>query len=322
LYGDTSYIIVVGNSMEPTFYGGDFALAKKSNDYFLGDIITFEQHNAMVIHRIVDKKEEGFVTKGDNKPKHDPWIVKEDKVVGKVLFSIPLFGSFISLMKNHFIFVFSILAALTIISIMPEEKKLSPSEARKKEREKRRAARRAIRIVNYKRFLMIFLFSTIIFGAVSLPSLAGSGYVTDINVGTLKIENSEALPGVCIFNIINDPHGEISISPGYAVLPPKSDIEVEIIRGAHETDTGGSGLEHEDAFITVSKSPYIIPVFWIDTLAKINPYLPGLVSSTIPPVILTLILFPIWFQRRVKYKYKYRRHLFKKLKRRLLTAIS
>jgi len=334
--GDIIPLAVLSGSMEPVMRVGDMVVVSKINpeDVTPGDIIVFKdpsgRKNVLITHRVIafefdEEGKEGFKTKGDAVEDPDQFVVKQEDVVGKPVFLIPsigyLFGPKGS--KNPLMWLLLVMLPAGLI-IADEIKNIfrSPSKARKKEREKRRKERRAIRIVNYKRFLMIFLFSTILFGAVSLPSLTGSGYVTDINVGTLKIENREALPGVCIFNIINDPHGEISISPGYAVLPPKSDteVEVEIMRDVHETDTGGSGLEHEDALITVSKSPYIMPIFWIDTLAKINPYLPGLVSSTIPPVILTLMLFPIWFHRRVKYKYKYRRHLFKKLKRRLLTA--
>lgn len=323
--GDIILLAVLSGSMDPMMRVGDIVVVHKVNPETVepGDIIAFKdpsgRKNVIITHRVIayDREGGGFKTKGDACEDPDQFVVKKEDVVGKPVFLVPfagyLFGPKGS--KNPLIWLLLVILPAGII-IADEIRNIftSPFEARRKEREKRRAKRRAIRIVNYKRFSMIFIFGTIIFGAVSLPSLTGSGYVTDINAGALKIENRGALPCVCIFNIINDPHG--AISPGYAVLPPKNDteVEVEILMDAHET--GGSDLEHEDTLIAVSKSPYIMPVFWIDTLAKINPYLPGLVSSTVPTVILTLILSPIWFHRRINYKYRHRRHLFKKLKKR------
>lgn len=329
--GDIIPLAVLSGSMEPMMNVGDLIFVSKVNpdDVEPGDIIAFNdpsgRKNVLITHRVIaiDGESGGFKTKGDACEDPDPFVVKQEDVVGKPAFLVPFIGYLFGPKGSKNPLIWFLLVMLPAGLIIADEIKnilTPPSQARKKEKEERRKKRKAIKVVHYKRFLMIFLFSTIVFGAVSLPSLAGSGYVTDINVGTLKIENREALPGVCTFAILNNPQGEISILPGYAVLPPKSDREVEIMRSAHETATGVSGLEHEDALITVSKSPYIMPVFWIYTLAKKNPYLPGLVSSTIPPVILTLMLSPIWFQRRVKYKYKPRRHIFKKMKRRLLIA--
>jgi len=313
IQGDIILLVVLSGSMEPMMRVGDIVVVYKVNPETIepGDIIAFKdpsgRKNVIITHRVIayDKNGEGFRTKGDACEEPDQFVVKKEDVVGKPVFLVP-FAGYLFGPKGSKTLIWLLLVILPAGIIIADEimNILYLSKARKKEKEKRRRERRAIRIVNYKRFLMIFLFSTIVFGAVSLPSLTGSGYVT-INVGALKIENRGALPCVCIFNIINDPHRAISLSPRYAVLPPKSDIEIEILKDAHETDTDGSGLEHEDALITVSKSPYIMPVFWIDALAKINPYLPGLVSSTIPPVILTLILSPIWFHRKYKWHKKH-----------------
>ena len=314
IQGDIILLVVLSGSMEPMMRVGDIVVVHKVNPETIepGDIIAFKdpsgRKNVIITHRVIAYSEdgEGFRTKGDACEEPDRFVVKKEDVVGKPVFLVP-FAGYLFGPKGSKTLIWLLFVILPAGIIIADEIRniLYPSKARKKEKERRRRERRAIRIVNYKRFLMIFLFSTIVFGAVSLPSLTGSGYVTDINVGALKIENRGALPCVCIFNIINDTHRAISLSPRYAVLPPKSDIEIEILKDAHETDTDGSGLEHEDALITVSKSPYIMPVFWIDALAKINPYLPGLVSSTIPPVILTLILSPIWFHRKYKWHKKH-----------------
>jgi len=335
--GSTKFLIVLSGSMSPIMNTGDLVVVTPVDPGNIneGDIIAHEapnkQKNVIITHRVVEVIEEdgeealSFRTKGDANEDADPYTVDATDLVGKATLVIPFLGYFFHYARETKLFLLLIVIAPAILIIIDEVRKImiqsNPALARKAIKEEKKRRRRASRIINCKRLLLLFCISAIVFGAISLPFLVKSGYVTDINVGTLKIENREVLPGVCIFNTINDPHGEISISPRYIVSPPKSDVEVEILMDAHETDTGGSGLEHEDALITVSKSPYIMPVFWIDTLAKINPYLPGLVSSTIPPVLLTLILSPIWLQRKVKYEHKHRRHIFKRLKRRLLIAI-
>lgn len=336
--GSTKFLNVLSGSMSPIMNTGDLVVVTPvgPENIEVGDIIAHEdpdrRENVIITHRVVEIIEAGdegdlsFRTKGDANEDVDIYTVDASELVGKAAFVIPSLGYFFHYVQGTKLFLLLVVVVPAMLIIIGEVRKImiqsNPVLARKAIKEEKKRRRRASRIINYKRLLLLFCISAIVFGAISLPSLVKSGSVTDINVGTLKIENREALPGVCIFNIINDPHGEISISPRYAVLPPKSDteVEVEIMMDAHETDTDSTGLEHEHALITISRSPYIMPVFWIDILAKINPYLPGLVSSSIPPIILTFMLFPIWFHRRVKYKYKHRRHIFKKLKRRLLIA--
>ncbi|MCK4527874.1 signal peptidase I [candidate division WOR-3 bacterium] len=338
--GSTKFLNVLSGSMNPIMNTGDLIVVTPVDpeNIEVGDIIAHEdpdrRENVIITHRVVEIIEEDdegvlrFRTKGDANEDVDPYTVDASDLVGKAAFVIPSLGYFFHYVRGTKLFLLLLVIAPAMLIIIDEVRNImiqsNPVLARKAIKEEKRRKRRASRIINYKRLLLLFCIIAIVFGAISLPFLVKSGSVTDINVGTLKIENREALPSVCIFNIINDPHGEISISPRYAVLPPKSDtkVEVEIMMDAHETDTDtdSTGLEHEHALITVSKSPYIMPVFWIDTLAKINPYLPGLVSTTIPPILLTFMLFPVWFHRRVKYKYKHRRHIFKKLKRRLLIA--
>jgi signal peptidase I len=45
-----------------------------------------------IVHRIIDKNEEGYVIKGDNNPAPDPGTVKKEQIIGKVLFAVPLLG--------------------------------------------------------------------------------------------------------------------------------------------------------------------------------------------------------------------------------------
>lgn len=93
LYGDTTYIMLVGNSMYPVIESGTFVVLKQEQQYFLGDIIGFvNEDNKNVVHRIVDQTDKGFITKGDNNRRNDPGVIPVDEVVGRSIFVIPYVG--------------------------------------------------------------------------------------------------------------------------------------------------------------------------------------------------------------------------------------
>jgi signal peptidase len=98
LGGATSYVIVQGTSMQPTFQDGDLVLAHAQSSYRRGDIIVFRvagrfRDPAMVIHRIVGgSPTKGFVTRGDNRDRTDPWRPKPANVIGQASFALPFVG--------------------------------------------------------------------------------------------------------------------------------------------------------------------------------------------------------------------------------------
>ena len=79
--------------MYPVIESGTFIVIKQEQEYFLGDIIGFEnQDNKNVVHRIVEKTDEGFITKGDNNKRNDPGVTPFNKVIGRSIFVIPYVG--------------------------------------------------------------------------------------------------------------------------------------------------------------------------------------------------------------------------------------
>lgn len=93
LGGSTTYVRVHGGSMEPTFYGGDLAVVRRSSAYKVGDIVAFEAEGGMVIHRIIGgSAEEGYRTQGDARDTADAWNPGPDLIAGKLWFSIPYAG--------------------------------------------------------------------------------------------------------------------------------------------------------------------------------------------------------------------------------------
>ncbi|MCH7966056.1 MAG: signal peptidase I [Thaumarchaeota archaeon] len=93
LNGNTGYIMLVGDSMKGSIDSGTFVVTKSEQEYYLGDIIAFvNEDNRSVVHRIVDKTGDGFITKGDNNRKNDPLVVPLDDIIGRALFVIPYVG--------------------------------------------------------------------------------------------------------------------------------------------------------------------------------------------------------------------------------------
>ncbi len=91
-------IAVASGSMEKELYIGDVVIVKKcnANDIVNGDIIQYQMKGYTVIHRVIEKKQKNgeyyFTTKGDNNPSEDKESVKEDQVLGKVIFKVKYLG--------------------------------------------------------------------------------------------------------------------------------------------------------------------------------------------------------------------------------------
>ena len=91
-------IAIATGSMEQELYTGDVAIIKKckSNDVNVGDIIEYKMEGYTVVHRIVEKKQRNgyfyFITKGDKNNSPDKDEVKENQLIGKVIFKIKYIG--------------------------------------------------------------------------------------------------------------------------------------------------------------------------------------------------------------------------------------
>lgn len=91
-------IAIASGSMEKELNVGDIAIIKKcnANDVNVGDIIEYQMEGYTVIHRIIEKNmkdgEFYFITKGDNNQYPDNEEVREDQLIGKVIFKIRYLG--------------------------------------------------------------------------------------------------------------------------------------------------------------------------------------------------------------------------------------
>ncbi len=91
-------VSIATGSMEKELCVGDIAIIKecKPNDVNVGDIIEYKIKGYSIIHRIIEKKQRNgkyyFITKGDNNGAPDVNEVKEEQLVGKVIFKIKYLG--------------------------------------------------------------------------------------------------------------------------------------------------------------------------------------------------------------------------------------
>ncbi len=87
--------VVRTQSMAPRIKAGDLIISslKTKNNYSVGTVIVFETFDdSLLTHRIVDKKEDYFVTKGDANELVDQELVKKESIKGQVCFKIPILG--------------------------------------------------------------------------------------------------------------------------------------------------------------------------------------------------------------------------------------
>ena len=97
LFGFRIYIVDSG-SMSPTIEVDSMILVKemKKEEIISDDIITYYGHNkeSRVTHRVMEVEDSGrsFITKGDANQINDPLPLDGNKLIGKVVFTIPVIG--------------------------------------------------------------------------------------------------------------------------------------------------------------------------------------------------------------------------------------
>jgi signal peptidase I len=129
LGGTTGYIMVAGDSMEPTFHGGDLAIVQRKDHYGVGDIVAFRADGGIVVHRIVGgSAESGFDTRGDNRKLPDGWRPGPEHIVGKVWFHIPAGGRAVGVLQDPL--VLGVLAgALVFVTVLRGGQRPRPASA-------------------------------------------------------------------------------------------------------------------------------------------------------------------------------------------------
>ncbi|NIA11854.1 MAG: signal peptidase I, partial [Nitrospiraceae bacterium] len=308
--GTLQFLIVLSGSMNPLMQPGDMVVVRTMppEDVRVGDVITFHDpagtENVIVTHRAIGiEEEDGIInihTKGDANEDADPFTVTSNDVIGEMVFVLPYLGYAVDRAKGKLTFILLVILPSLLI-VADELRKImiysNPVLARRinREEKKKERKRRMPVVINYKRLTAILFTGLLVFGMLFIPYLTDCGYAEVSR--TERIENFKSLPSVFVFNPVD--RTDATMLPNYAVLSGKSAGEMNMISVEPRTK------------VAVSESPYILPVFWIVSLAGMNPYLPCMVSILGPSILLALILFPLWIQKR----FKHRRSILKQLRR-------
>jgi signal peptidase len=103
LGGSVTYLVIRGNSMEPTYHSGDLVVVKAAEAYSIGEIVAYRVPAGeigaghLVIHRIIGGDGQvGFLLRGDNNPSVDPWMPRAGDVAGASWAVLPGVGRLLS----------------------------------------------------------------------------------------------------------------------------------------------------------------------------------------------------------------------------------
>ena len=79
-----SFFRVDTGSMKPVINENDIIIIKSQKDYEVDEIVTFKSEKSYITHRIVSKRGDTFVTKGDANNTKDV-AIERDAIIGKVV---------------------------------------------------------------------------------------------------------------------------------------------------------------------------------------------------------------------------------------------
>ena len=101
---------IATGSMEHELFAGDYIVVEKTDNYKVGDIITYMEDGYYITHRINEIDENTIVTKGDANNSSDSPISR-DKIVGKFLFKEKI----LTFLTKYKVMVIAVLIALVIL---------------------------------------------------------------------------------------------------------------------------------------------------------------------------------------------------------------
>ncbi len=153
LFGKTT-MWVVTDSMTPTIPARTYILVEKvtADEVEEGDIIAFVSTDPQIqgminTHRVIEKKGDVFVTKGDNNSATDgAYSAKAENIVGRYVRSLPVmtFVGRIILSDIGFLVVVVLFLAVVLICYMPDLKKMAQKKDAESDEEKRKEIDRRI----------------------------------------------------------------------------------------------------------------------------------------------------------------------------------
>ena len=128
LFGYRFYIVNSG-SMSPTIDMDSMIIVKETDPQYIdrGDIVTYYGHDrdSKVTHRVVEIEGAGtsFITRGDANDSNDPIPLEGNKLIGKVIISIPWIGKVFRFLNTRLgVIIIGLLITLWIVVPMVSQK--------------------------------------------------------------------------------------------------------------------------------------------------------------------------------------------------------
>lgn len=123
-----TYVIVAGQSMEPSLHTGDLVLARRQDGYRRGDVVAYKVPAgepgaaSIIIHRIVGgSADDGWVIQGDNKEEPDFWRPTDAQISGKRWLLVPGAGHLLVLLRSPVAFALAASMMVFALVVMPEQ---------------------------------------------------------------------------------------------------------------------------------------------------------------------------------------------------------
>jgi signal peptidase I len=106
--GGTSYVITSGVSMEPRFHSGDLAILRRADRYRVGEIAGYHSGalHVTVLHRIVERRGDRFIFKGDHNTWRDDDRTTQADILGRLWVRIPHGGILLRLARQPAVLLF------------------------------------------------------------------------------------------------------------------------------------------------------------------------------------------------------------------------
>lgn len=102
-------LVVVSGSMEPTLKIGSILYYHELNldEFEPNDILVYQTKEHIISHRIVNKTETGFITKGDANNSIDQNVINKNQILGiGTNWCIPYLGYYADFIYNHKIILY------------------------------------------------------------------------------------------------------------------------------------------------------------------------------------------------------------------------
>lgn len=137
---DPAFVVSSG-SMIPALNVGDIIIIRDGGTFGTlvnGDIIVFNSpysNNRVIVHRIYSISETNnlvtIITKGDNNPSPDGWLVTEEHYLGKVILTIPKIGLLSSIISPPINYL--IMGLLLLLIFISELKRIEKKPKKEEE---------------------------------------------------------------------------------------------------------------------------------------------------------------------------------------------